>query len=93
MLNKNLLKAAIVKAGYTQGKLAKCIGMSANTLSSRITGSSHFNVDEIDRICSVLHIIHNSDKADIFLAVPSQKWEEATKKQNDKEREKTTTND
>ena len=75
MLNKNLLKAAIAKAGFTQERLAECIGISSNTLSSRMVGTSSFNTDEIDKICSVLHIIHNSEKADIFLASPSQKWE------------------
>lgn len=81
MLNKNLLKAAIAKAGYTQERLAECIGISPNTLSSRMVGTSHFNTDEIDKICSVLHITHNSEKADIFLACPSQIWE--IKKSND----------
>lgn len=75
MLNKNLLKAAIVKAGFTQERLAESIGISSNTLSSRMVGASPFNTDEIDKICSVLNIIHNSEKADIFLACPSQKWE------------------
>lgn len=75
MLNRNLLKAAIAKAGFTQGQLAECIGISSNTLSSRMVGTSHFNTDEIDKICSVLHITCNSEKADIFLSHPSQNWE------------------
>jgi len=76
MLNKNLLKSVIVKNGYTQEKLAELLGMSANTLSSRITGASSFNVDEIDKICEVLGIVDNNEKADIFLSPISQKWEE-----------------
>lgn len=76
MLNKNLLKSVIVKNGYTQERLAEVIGMSANTLSSRITGASSFNVDEIDKICEVLGIVDNNEKADIFLSSISQKWDE-----------------
>lgn len=75
MLNRNLLKSAMAKEGYTQERLAESIGISPNTLSSRMTGATPFNTDEIDDICSVLNIIHNSEKADIFLAPPSQKWE------------------
>ena len=71
MLNRNLLKAAIAKAGFTQERLAESIGISSNTLSSRMVGT-----DEIDKICSVLHIVHNNEKADIFLASPSHKREE-----------------
>lgn len=76
VLNRNLLKAAIAKAGFTQERLAESIGISSNTLSSRMVGTSPFNTDEIDKICSVLHIVHNNEKADIFLASPSHKREE-----------------
>lgn len=76
MLNKNLLRAAIAASGYTQEKLAESIGISSNTLSSRMVGSSCFNTDEIDKICSVLRITSNDDKANIFLASPSQIWDE-----------------
>lgn len=73
MLNKNLFKSFIVKKGYTQDTLAEALGMTANTLSSRVTGKSCFDTDEIDRICDLLDITDNNDKADIFLASPSQK--------------------
>lgn len=75
MLNKNLLRAAIARAGYTQEKLADRIGISANTISSRISGKSSFDTDEIDAICLALDINSNNEKANIFLASPSQKWE------------------
>lgn len=71
MLNKNLLRAAIAASGYTQEKLAESIGISSNTLSSRMVGTTCFNTDEIDKICSILHISSNEQKADIFLADPS----------------------
>ena len=75
MLNKNLFKSVIVKKGYTQDTLAEALGMSANTLSSRITGKSCFDTDEIDQLCDLLDITDNNDKADIFLASPSQNWD------------------
>lgn len=79
MLNKNLLRAAIAASGYTQERLAESIGISSNTLSSRMVGTSCFNTDEIDKICSVLGITTNEQKAEIFLAAPSQKWESTVK--------------
>ena len=79
LLNKNLLKAAIAKAGYTQERLAERIGISSNTMSSRMVGTSHFNTEEIDKICATLKIDKNSDKADIFLASSSQIWENDVK--------------
>jgi hypothetical protein len=50
-------------------------------MSSRITGKSCFNTEEIDRLCELLDITDNREKADIFLAAPSQKWEEGVVKQ------------
>lgn len=76
MLNKNLLRAAIARAGYTQERLAENIGISSNTLSARMNGGSCFDTDEIDKICAALRIDNNDEKADIFLAAPSQIWED-----------------
>lgn len=56
----------------TQEKLALAIGISKNTLSAKILGRSFFDTDEIDRICEVLSIVDNGEKADIFLASPSR---------------------
>lgn len=77
MLDKNLFKSAFVKKGYTQDTLAEALGVSPNTMSSRMTGKSCFNTEEIDRLCELLDITDNREKADIFLAAPSQKWEKA----------------
>ena len=71
MLDKNRLRCAIVRAGYTQDKLAKAIGITSNTLSAKILGRSFFDTEEIDRICDVLSIVDNNEKAEIFLASPS----------------------
>ena len=73
MLNRDLLKSAMARAGYhTQAALAEKIKMSENTLSSRMLGASPFNTDEIDLICEVLKIDSNDEKAAIFLCAPSQ---------------------
>ena len=73
MLNTNLLKAAIVKEGFTQGEFAKKIGISTNTLTSRMSGQTPFNVDEIDKACEVLHLDSCEEICDIFLGSLSQK--------------------
>ena len=38
MTNAQMLKGAIVEAGYTQARLAEKLDMSVNTLSSKISG-------------------------------------------------------
>ncbi len=73
MLNTNLLKAAIVKEGFTQGEFAKKIGISTNTLTSRMSGQTPFNVDEIDKACEVLHLDNCEEICAIFLSTLSQK--------------------
>lgn len=75
LLNKNLLRGVLASKGMTQDELAKHLKISANTLSSRMTGASSFTLDEIDKICEVLEITNNSDKANIFLACSSQIWD------------------
>lgn len=65
MLKPNLLKAAIVRAGLTQGEFAKGIGISYNTLISRMTGETSFNIDEVDKAKGVLNI-DNSEVIAIF---------------------------
>ena len=71
MLNANLLKAAIVRAGLTQQDFAKAIGISQNTLTSKLKGDRSFNLDEIDRTCDVLNIVENDEKCAIFLSPAS----------------------
>ena len=75
MLDKNRLRCAIVRAGFTQERLAKAIGITSNTLSAKILGRSYFDTEEIDRICEVLSIVDNNEKAEIFLASPSRFWD------------------
>lgn len=67
MVNKNLLRSRIAEKGLTQAALAKGIGVSKNTISSKINNKTPFNTDEIDRICSLLDITECTEKAHIFL--------------------------
>lgn len=67
MLQPNLLKAAIIRAGYTQGEYANLIGISQNSLTSRLSGERQFTVDEVDKTKAVLGI-DNSEICEIFFS-------------------------
>lgn len=64
----NKLKAKIVEAGFSQRSLARELGMSKNTLNSKVNGKIPFNTVEIERICEKLGIHDGAEKASIFLA-------------------------
>lgn len=64
----NKLKGKIVEAGYSQRSLAAEIGMSKNTLNSKINGKKPFNTVEIERLCEKLGIYDGAEKASIFLS-------------------------
>lgn len=63
----NKLKGKIVEAGYSQRSLAREIGMSKNTLNSKVNGKTPFNTVEIELICAKLSIVDPAEKAAIFL--------------------------
>lgn len=67
-MNANLLKGKIVAAGLTQYELADKLGISRNTMTSRLSGRSSFTLEEVHRICELLPITDNSEKVDIFLS-------------------------
>ena len=67
-MNANALKGRIMEKGLTQEKLAEKIGISQNTMSSRICGHSSFRVDEGKKICRILGIESSEEKAKIFLS-------------------------
>ena len=77
MLDKNLFRSAIARAGMTQDSLAAAIGISSNTLSAKILGRSYFDTEEIDKICNVLSIVDNDEKVNIFLASSSRNRDES----------------
>lgn len=72
MLNKNMFNSVVARTGMTHKELSQKIGISKNTLSSKVNNKVPFNVNEIDRICQVLGITDDNEKAQIFLFTPSQ---------------------
>ncbi len=64
MVDINSLKAAIVKKGLTQEKVAKMMNISPRTFSSRMT-KGVFGSDEIELLMNILDI---DDPVSIFFA-------------------------
>ena len=72
MLYKNKFLGRMVMAGFSQRSLAKATGISKNTINSKVNGHGCFDTDQIDLICNALGISSGAEKAEIFLAEPSQ---------------------
>ena len=66
-MRTNILKGKIMMAGYTQRTLAEEMKMSKNTLNAKVNGRVALNTDEVVRLCDLLHIVDDSEKAYIFL--------------------------
>lgn len=66
-MRTNVLKGKIVSAGYTQRTLAPLLNMSENTLSKKVNGQTPFDTDDVVRLCELLNIVDNEEKAYIFL--------------------------
>ena len=66
MINVHKLEGAIRAKGYTQGKLAEELNMSANTFSSKKKKGT-FTLAEVDKMCSILDIVKAENKCEIFL--------------------------
>lgn len=49
------LRAAIVEAGYTQGDVAKAIGVETSTFSQKINGHRDFTLSECVRIANLVN--------------------------------------
>jgi len=58
------LRAAIVEAGYTQGDIAKAIGVDISTFSQKINGHRDFTLSECVRIANLV----NRSLDDIFFS-------------------------
>ena len=50
------LRKRIAAAGLTQGRLARLTGMSANSLSRKLSGKRDFRLEEMRAICAALEI-------------------------------------
>ncbi|MCR4889334.1 MAG: helix-turn-helix domain-containing protein [Ruminococcus sp.] len=71
MLNANLLRGAIARAGMNQYEFAAKLGITPNTLTTKLMGRTSFTLDEVDKTCEILAITDNSEKCDIFLSTLS----------------------
>ncbi|MBQ9862113.1 MAG: helix-turn-helix transcriptional regulator [Clostridia bacterium] len=68
MVNVNLLKAAIVEAGYNQAKLSAAMKWAPNTTSAKVNGRSEITLCEARCLCEILNI-HNAERRnEIFFA-------------------------
>ena len=77
MLNKNSLKAEIVRQGLTQKQVAEAIGISEKTFISRMK-SGVFGTDEVEVMINLLKI---KDPMSIFFA--EQVTQQVTKKEEE----------
>ena len=64
MTDVKLLKAYMTLAGYTQGRLAKELGISENTLSAKLK-KRVFGTDEAAKVVKLLNI---DDPAAVFFS-------------------------
>lgn len=73
MVNTRKLLGIMAERGITQKALANELNRAENTVSAKIRGIKPFDTDEVLKICNILNITDNSEKAEIFLALASQK--------------------
>ena len=62
-MQANIMKSYLALRGYTIGKLAKELGISAKSLSEKINGKHEFTITEAKTICKILTI---EDPVEIF---------------------------
>lgn len=71
-MDKIKFKMAILRSGYTQVRLAKELGISKNALSNKVNGHTSITADEAIKMCDILGITSNEEKAQIFLTRTSR---------------------
>ena len=64
MVDKNALRAEIVRNGFTQKEVAKAIGMSEKTFIFKVKNST-FGIDDVEKLIVLLSI---NDPMAIFFA-------------------------
>lgn len=62
-MNANALRGEIARKGYTQGHVAKQIGISPKAFSQKINGKRQFMMSEAEKMVALLDIM---DPAAIF---------------------------
>lgn len=73
MVNTRKLLGIMAEQGITQKVLANELQRAENTVSAKIRGLKPFDTDEALKVCDVLNITDNAEKAEIFLSHPYQK--------------------
>lgn len=66
-INKPMFKMVLERAGYTQTKLAKEMGISKNALNNKVNGRVGITVSEAAQMCKILGVEDNDEKVQIFL--------------------------
>lgn len=59
---------ALIRKGITQNQLADRLGMSKNTLSSKVNGHTNVLTSEAQKICEILEVNDLEERAKIFLS-------------------------
>ena len=62
MTNTNLLKAKIIEKGLNQMIVSSKMGISYQSLNSKINNKSEFTATEILNLCKLLEITSNKDE-------------------------------
>lgn len=65
-MNKNNLKAELVRNGFTTDDVAKAIGISRTSLDRKMNGTSEFKLSEVFALVKLLHL-DNDAAVGIFL--------------------------
>lgn len=66
MVNKNYLKAAMIRKGLTQADVAKQMGLSTQTYNRMVNGRSQFTVGDVRKLISILDLTSNDVKSIFF---------------------------
>ncbi|MBQ6508130.1 MAG: helix-turn-helix transcriptional regulator [Flexilinea sp.] len=67
IVKTNVIRSRLAYLSMSQKDLADRLGISKNTMSSRMTGRSSFTVEEMDQICDILGFDKVTEAKSIFL--------------------------
>lgn len=67
-MNKAIFKMVLEREGYTQSSFAKKMGYSKNTLNNKVNNRVKTYTEEAIKMCNLLEIKSNDEKAQIFLS-------------------------
>ena len=68
MVDSGKIKALMLERGYSQRTLSTKMGMSVNSLNSKINNKNTFSVDEASKLCDLLKIVDCESRCRIFFA-------------------------